>query len=66
MLELLNKTQWSAGLYPGWTQNKESQITCVMKRGFSFDKNGVVKSLDLLPEIIESDKYYTKPHESSL
>jgi len=66
MLELLNKTQWSAGLYAGWNQNKESQITCVMKRGFSFDQNGAVKPLDLSPEIIESDTYYSKPHESSL
>lgn len=66
MLELSNETNCVAGLYPGWNENREFQITCVMKRGFSFDQDGVVKPLDPLPEIIEVDKYYNSPDESSV
>jgi hypothetical protein len=66
MLELSNETEWTAGLYAGWNQKREPQISCIVKKGFSFDQNGIVKPLDSSTEIIEVDKYYTKPHESSL
>ncbi|MFV2059336.1 MAG: DUF2169 domain-containing protein [Gammaproteobacteria bacterium] len=66
MLELSNETDWSAGLYAGWNEDRQSQISCIMKRGFSFDQNGDVKPLEETPGIIEVDEYYTKPHESSL
>ncbi len=66
MLELSNKSNCVAGLYPGWNQNREPQITCVMKRGFSFDQYGKVTPLNPTPDIIEVDEYFEEPHKSSL
>ncbi len=66
MLDLINETDCSAGLYAGWNEKKQSQMTCVIKKGFSFDSSGVVKPLDCQPQIIEVDEYYSEAHDSSL
>jgi len=66
MLELSNDSDWTAGLYAGWNDKRESQITCVIKRGYTFDHDGIVKPIDSPVKIIEIDKYYSQPHESSL
>jgi len=66
MLELKNDTHHSAALYPGWSENRESQLTCVIKRGYSFNQNGEVSEIDTIPAIIEADQYINKPDNSSL
>jgi len=66
MLELINNTNWAVGLYAGWNENRESQITCVLKTGYSFDSNGSIKPLESQPQIIDADQYYSEPHLSSL
>ncbi len=66
MLELLNKTNCCAGLYAAWNHKREPQMTCVIKRGFSFNDAGIVTPLDLSPEIIEVDEYFSEAHTSSL
>ncbi len=66
MLDLLNETDCSAGLYAAWNVNKQPQMTCIIKKGFSFDSYGAVKPLDSQSKIIEVDEYYNEPHDSSL
>jgi len=66
MLELSNETDYSVGLYPGWNKDREPQMTCIVKQGYSFDFEGNVEPLSSSTDIIEVDQYYTKPHESSL
>ncbi|VAW92932.1 hypothetical protein MNBD_GAMMA22-537 [hydrothermal vent metagenome] len=66
MLDIVNETDCSVGLYAGWNENRQSQMTCVIKKSFSFDLSGLVKSLASQTEIIEGDEFYGEPHKSSL
>lgn len=65
MCQLDNQSQWSAGLYPGWSRTGKRQFTLVVKAGFGFDVQG---NLTVLPQppIEEADRYRGDPKTSSL
>ncbi|ABA90062.1 protein of unknown function DUF2169 [Syntrophotalea carbinolica DSM 2380] len=65
MLQLDNRTDWAAGLYPGWGINRQRQQTLVFKVGYSFDKEGILAPLPQAP-IEETDRYRGDPETSSL
>jgi hypothetical protein len=65
MLQLDNRTDWSAGLYPGWGRNRQRQQTLVFKVGYSFDAQGTLSHLPQ-PPIEEADRYRSDPENSSL
>lgn len=66
MLELVNNTLWSAGLYPGWDRARCAQMTLVIKAGFWFNGRGELTSMDNPPPIEESDRFYAESGDSSL
>jgi len=66
MLELDNKTNWQAGIYPGWSKDKSYQLTVVVKASYKFDVNGKLVLMEEQPEIEQCDQYSKKPLESSL
>jgi len=65
MYQLDNRSDWSAGLYPGWSRTGQRQFTLVVKAGFSFDDQG---RLTPLPQTLieEADRYRGEPGRSSL
>ena len=64
MIQLDNQTPWSAGLYPGWSRQRQRQQTLVVKIGYRFDQHG---QLSPCPQpLIESDEYRDNPEASSL
>ncbi len=65
MYQLDNRSEWSAGLYPGWSRTGQRQFTLVVKAGFSFDDQG---RLAPLPQTVieEADRYRGEPGNSSL
>lgn len=65
MFQLDNRTDWSAGLYPGWGQNRQRQHTLVFKVGYTFDSSGSLSPLPQTP-IEEIDRYQGEPESSSL
>lgn len=65
MFQLENRTDWSAGLYPGWGRNRQRQQTLVFKVGYSFDLAGNLSPLPQ-PPIDEADRYRSDPETSSL
>jgi hypothetical protein len=65
MLQLDNRTDWSAGLYPGWNRNRQLQQTLVFKAGYTFDEAGNLFPLPQ-PPIEETDRYQDDPETSSL
>jgi hypothetical protein len=65
MLQLDNRTDWSAGLYPGWGRNRQQQQTLVFKVGYTFDTSGNLSPLPQ-PPIEEIDRYRGDPETSSL
>ncbi len=65
MLELLNESPWSAGLYTGWGRDRQHQMTLVVKAGFRFDARGTV-SAEQGVEIETSDRHYDAPLTSAL
>ncbi|ALC17962.1 hypothetical protein DSOUD_3242 [Desulfuromonas soudanensis] len=65
MFELDNPTPWAAGLYPGWSRDRQRQLTLVVKAGFSFDARGRLAPL-ALPPIEEADRYRGAADRSSL
>lgn len=65
MLQLDNRSDWSAGLYPGWGRNRQRQQTLVFKVGYSFDAAGNLSPLPQ-PPIEEVDRYQGDPENSSL
>lgn len=65
MFRLDNRTDWSAGLYPGWGRNLQRQETLVFKAGFTFDGEGKLSPLPR-PPIEVSDRYRGDPETSSL
>ncbi len=64
MLDLDNRTDWVAGLYPGWDRARAPQMTLVFKTAWRFDDDGRLEP-EPLP-LVEADAHYGKPHESSL
>lgn len=65
MYSLDNRTNWAAGLYPGWGRNGQRQFTLVIKAGYSFDSHGRLTPLPQ-PAIEETDRYRGEPCKSSL
>jgi hypothetical protein len=65
MFQLDNRTDWSAGLYPGWGPNRQRQHTLVFKVGYTFDAAGNLTPLPQ-PPIEEADRYRGTPKTSSL
>lgn len=65
MFQLDNRTDWSAGLYPGWGRNRQRQQTLVFKVGYTFDVEGNLSPLPR-PTIEETDRYRGDPETSSL
>jgi hypothetical protein len=65
MYQLDNRSDWSAGLYPGWSRDGRRQFTLVVKAGFAFDTPG---KLTPLPQVVieEADRYRGEPGRSSL
>ncbi len=66
MFELDNRSDWVAGLYPGWSLNGKRQMTAVFKIAYSYDAQGRVTPLTQPPEIEEADRYHGEPGISSL
>ncbi len=66
MLELDNRSNWAAGLYPGWNRDGQRQMTVVVKMAYRFAADGMLTELDSPPEIEEADRYYGDPGQSSL
>lgn len=58
MLELINNTPWQTELFPGYDLKGNSQLTCVIKIGFSFDASGQLFALEKSEPILEHDYYY--------
>lgn len=65
MLELLNESPWSAGLYAGWGRGRRHQMTLVVKAGFRFDLDGAVQAEHGI-EIETVDRHYGDPLTSGL
>ena len=65
MYQVDNRTDWSAGLYPGWSRQGKRQFTLVIKAGFTFDLHGELTPLPH-PPIEETDRYRGEPGASSL
>jgi len=65
MLQLDNRSDWSAALYPGWGRNRQRQQTLIFKVGYSFDPVGNLSPLPQ-PPIEEADRYRGDPQTSSL
>jgi hypothetical protein len=65
MLELDNRTDWSAALYPGWGRDGQRRQTLVFKAGYSFDADGRLSALPFAP-IEEADRYAGDPGTSGL
>jgi|GEM_PF-617492 len=66
MLELVNESTWSAGLYPGWSARCEFQMTVVVKASYRFDTGGQIAPISPALPIIETDSYYGDPERTSL
>ena len=66
MVELDNRSAWTAGLYPGWSRKGERQMTLVFKAGFAFDAKGTLTPLATPAAIEETDRYFGEPGRSSL
>jgi hypothetical protein len=66
MLQLENKSHWTAALYPAWSANRTPQITLVVKTGYWFDSRGEITAMQQVPAIEEEDRHYDDPLSSSL
>jgi hypothetical protein len=66
VIEIVNNTTWSAGLYPGWGRQRQPQITLVIKAGFWFDDRGEVTPMKHPPVIEESERLHDDAGDSSL
>lgn len=66
MVELDNRSAWSAGLYPGWSLKGERQMTLVFKASFAFDVKGTLTPMTASAPIEETDRYHGQPGKSSL
>ena len=66
MFELDNRSDWAAGLYPGWSRDGKRQMTAVFKVAYSYDTQGKVTTLTPAPAIEEADRYHGEPGQSSL
>ncbi len=66
MLDLENRSHWSAGLFPGYDRGGEFQLTLVFKAGYSFDASGGLTPLPETARIEAADRYRGEPGESSL
>ncbi|MCK4608827.1 MAG: DUF2169 domain-containing protein [Gammaproteobacteria bacterium] len=66
MLEIKNYTKYKAELYPGYNQNNEHQLTCVIKAGYNFTDNGELIPLDLPLPIVVADKFADETNRSNL
>ncbi len=66
MFELDNRSDWAAGLYPGWSRDGKRQMTLVFKVACRFDAHGRVTPLTPPPAIEEADRYHGEPGRSSL
>lgn len=64
MLQLDNKTAYTANLYPGYNQNNDHQLTCVIKMGFKFDAKGKLEPIE--SKIEETDRFGGEINQSSL
>ncbi len=66
MLELDNRTAYSAGMCPGWSRDARFQMTVVIKQTLAFDTSGRVLPLEPASPIVEADRYHGSPGRSSL
>ncbi|MEN8141285.1 MAG: DUF2169 domain-containing protein [Thermodesulfobacteriota bacterium] len=66
MYQVDNKTDWPAGLYPGWSRDSKPQMTFVFKIGYSFDDHGKITPLADIAPVVEEDLYTAEPGKSSL
>lgn len=66
MVELDNRSAWTAGLYPGWSRSGERQMTLVFKASFVFDTKGTLTPLATPVALEETDRYHGEPGRSSL
>jgi hypothetical protein len=66
MLELVNRTAWQAGLFPGWGLDRRHQLTLVVKQSFAFGLDGQLTPLAHGPAIEPADRRYDDPVTSSL
>ncbi len=66
MLELVNQSDWVAGLYSDWDAARQHQQTTVFKASFHFDEQGHLIPMLEPPELVQADEHYAKPTTSSL
>lgn len=66
MLKLINHSNWQVGLYPGWSQQGQQQLTCVTKASYYFNYKGELKQMNVAHAINEIDSFYADPLQSSL
>lgn len=66
MLEFANQTIWSGGLYPGWDNKQQSQLTAVFKASYEFDEHGQLLPLAEQLPLVEADEHGDDPLNSSL
>lgn len=65
MIELLNQSMFSAGIFPGHDQMGQPQQTLVVKASFAFDKNASIQQIPALP-LVETQEWHAEPGKSSL
>ena len=66
MLDLVNRSSWSAGLYPGWSLDCRPLLTAVFKAVHRFDADGVLEPLVPAPPIVEADAHHGDPLKTGL
>lgn len=66
MFELDNRTNLSAGLYPGWNIERKFQMTLVTKLTYNFNHQGQLTLANNQANIIDVDQYRDTPFNSSL
>lgn len=66
MIELNNQSNWTAGLFPAWSQQGEKQYTIVVKKVYEYNKEGKVVEASVTPELVMTDEYAGEPGESTV
>ena len=66
MLEFANQTIWPGGLYPGWDDKQQYQLTAVFKASYEFDESGQLLPLAEQQALVEADEHAGDPLNSSL
>ncbi len=66
MIELNNQSNWSAGLFPGWSQQGNKQFTLVVKQVYEYNNAGKVTLMQQTPELVMADEYVGEPGQSTV